>query len=219
LTAGIAWHEAEQVYDREYHGDLAGVVDAAARVLAPERPENYQTRPVLATRASTLIAYGKIDDAVADAERALAGLREAGPDAQTAAWILTVASRCLHAAGREDEADALLAEALTTTPQELNINLPLYLVELGRGNEYLEVTAEMRGHVWLKAGRAAAAEDLVGASKIYGKVGARFAEAWAGLLAAERGDTSRLDAALAYFEEQRATPYVQRCRALMQASA
>ena len=47
----------------------------------------------------------------------------------------------------------------------------------------------------------------------------RFAEAWAGLLAAERGDTSRLDAALAYFEEQRATPYVQRCRALLRASA
>jgi hypothetical protein len=44
-------------------------------------------------------------------------------------------------------------------------------------------------------------------------------EARAALIAAERGDTSRLDAALAYFEEQRATPYVQRCRALMQASA
>jgi hypothetical protein len=50
-------------------------------------------------------------------------------------------------------------------------------------------------------------------------MGARFPEAWAALLAAERGDTSRLDAALAYFEEQQATPYVQRCRALMQASA
>jgi hypothetical protein len=50
-------------------------------------------------------------------------------------------------------------------------------------------------------------------------MGARFPEAWAALLAAERGDPSRLDAALAYFEEQQATPYVQRCRALMQASA
>ena len=57
------------------------------------------------------------------------------------------------------------------------------------------------------------------ASEIYGQIGARFPEAWAALLAAERGDTSRLDAALAYFEEQRATPYVQRCRALLQASA
>ncbi len=50
-------------------------------------------------------------------------------------------------------------------------------------------------------------------------MGARFPEAGAGLLAAESGDASRLEAALAYFEEQGATPYVQRCRALMQASA
>jgi hypothetical protein len=59
----------------------------------------------------------------------------------------------------------------------------------------------------------------VRASEIYGGIRARFAEAWAALLAAERGNTSRLDTALAYFEEQQATPYVQRCRALMQASA
>jgi hypothetical protein len=73
--------------------------------------------------------------------------------------------------------------------------------------------------VWLEAARAAASGDLIGASETYGRIGARLPEAWMALLAAERGDTSRLDAALAYFEEQRATPYVQRCRALMQASA
>ena len=75
------------------------------------------------------------------------------------------------------------------------------------------------GHVWLDAGRAAAAGDLVEAAATYGRIGARLPEAWAALLAAERGDTSRLEAALAYFEEQHATPYAQRCRALMQASA
>ena len=75
------------------------------------------------------------------------------------------------------------------------------------------------GHLWLEAARAATSGDLMRAAEIYGGMGARFQEAWAALLAAERGDTSRLDSALAYFEEQRATPYVQRCRALMQASA
>jgi hypothetical protein len=73
--------------------------------------------------------------------------------------------------------------------------------------------------LWLAAGRAVASGDLIGGSEIYGRIGARFAESWARLLAAERGDTSGLDAALAYFEEQQATPYVERCRALMQASA
>jgi hypothetical protein len=71
----------------------------------------------------------------------------------------------------------------------------------------------------MEAGRAAAAGALARAAEIYGEIGASFPEAWAALVAAERGDASRLDAALAYFEEQRATPYVQRCRALMQASA
>ena len=75
------------------------------------------------------------------------------------------------------------------------------------------------GHLWHEAHRAAASGELTRASEVYGTIGARFPEAWAALLAAERGETSRLDAALAYFEEQRATPYVQRCRALMQASA
>ncbi len=98
-------------------------------------------------------------------------------------------------------------------------DLPLYLVELGRGDDYLAVTGGKPGYAWGEAGDAAAAGDLLRASEIYGLIGARFCEAWAGLLAAERGDTSRLDSALAYFEEQRATPYVQRCRALLQASA
>jgi hypothetical protein len=78
---------------------------------------------------------------------------------------------------------------------------------------------DRRGHAWLDAGRAAAAGDLVQAAEIYGRMSARYAEAWAALLAAERGDTSGLEDALAYFEEQHATPYVHRCRALMQASA
>ena len=111
-----------------------------------------------------------------------------------------------------------LAEALEER-DELVYDLPLHLAELGRGEAYLGLTEEVPGHLWQEAGRAATAGELARAAEIYGRMGARFAEAWAALLAAERGDTSRLDAALAYFEEQRATPYVQRCRALLQASA
>jgi hypothetical protein len=156
---------------------------------------------------------------MADAARALAGLREGGSDAQVTPFVLTIAALSFRAAGREHEADALLVEALAAVPDEIISDLPLHLVELDRGEEYLALTEGEPGHVWLEAGRAAASGELVCASEIYGRIGARFAEAWAGLIAAERGDTSRLDAALAYFEEQRATPYVQRCRALMQASA
>ena len=220
ITAGIAWNEGERVYERENHGDLDGVIAAAGHFLSlPYAAESYQTRPVLACRARAYLARGQLDDAVADAERAVAGLRESGSDAQTDSLMFTVASRCLRAAGRVAEADELLAGAMGAKIDEDVYDIPLELVELNRGEEYLALTDGEAGHVWLEAGRAAASGDLVGASVIYGRFGARFAEAWAALLAAERGDASRLDAALAYFEEQRATPYVQRCRALLQASA
>jgi class 3 adenylate cyclase/tetratricopeptide (TPR) repeat protein len=218
ITAGLSWLDAERVYDCDRHGDLEGAIAAAAHFLArPDAATSYQVRPLLATRARVLLERGQVDEALADAEQALAGFRESGFDAQVASEILTVASRCFRAAGRHEEADSLLAEALSVQESAI-YDLPLYLVELGRGDDYLALTGKP-GYAWEEAGDAAAAGDLVRASEIYGSIGARFVEAWAALLAAEQGDTARLDAALAYFEEQRATPYVARCRALLQASA
>jgi class 3 adenylate cyclase/tetratricopeptide (TPR) repeat protein len=219
LTAGISWLDGERVYDCDRRGDLEGAIAAAARFLArPDAATSYQTRPVLVTRARALLARGQVDEALADAERALASFRESGYDAQVASEILTATSRCFRAAGRHEEANSLLAEALAV-PYRVIYDLPLYLVELGRGGEYLALTDGRPGYSWEEAGRAAAAGELLTASEIYSRIGARFPQAWAALLAAERGDSSRLDAALAYFEEQRATPYVQRCRALLRASA
>jgi tetratricopeptide (TPR) repeat protein len=220
FASALLWNDAELAYDAYFHGDFQRVLVVADAFLAHELSElGYQLRPVLATRARVLVAVGRIDEATEDAEQALAGFRESGSDAQVAPVILTVASLTFRAAGREEEADELLAETLTLGWDQLVTDLPLHLVELGRGEEYLRLTEGESGYVWAEAGRAAAAGELLRASAIYGSIGARFPEAWAALLAAERGDTSKLDASLAYFEEQQATPYVERCRALMQASA
>ena len=220
FVSALAWNDAELVYDAFYRGDLAGVVDLAKRFF-DERAGSlgYQERGVRATRAQALLARGQLDEAVADAELALSQARGAGADAQTAAHTVGAATIALRAAGRTAEAEELLGEILTGWIGEEVANLPLHLAELGRGEEFSRALKERRGHAWLEAGRAAARGDLVHASEIYGRIGARYQEAWAALLAAERGDTSRLDEALAYFEEQGATPYVQRCRALMQSSA
>jgi class 3 adenylate cyclase len=216
--AALSWNDAELVYDAFFRGDLLEVVAGATRVLTTAADGSaYQERPILATRARALLAQGRPDEALADAEQALAGFRESGTDAQVAPYLLTGVARCVRAAGREVEADSLLAEV--GFADEDAYDLALELVELGRGDEYLARTEGRPGHAWQEAGRAAAAGDLARAAEIYGQIGARYAQAWAALLAAERGDTSRLEGALAYFEEQQATPYVQRCRALMQASA
>jgi class 3 adenylate cyclase/tetratricopeptide (TPR) repeat protein len=218
LGEALAWNDAELVYDSFFRGDLERVLSTAEQFLAGDHPTvGYQLRAVLATRARALLARGQIEGAVADAERALTQLREQGIDAQVTSYVCTGASRCYRAAGRDVEADNLLAEV--DRADERTFDLPLYLIELGRSDQYLAATDGLPGYSWQEAGRAAASGEFMRAAEIYGSIGARFPEAWAGLLAAERGNTSRLDSALAYFEEQRATPYVQRCRALMQASA
>ncbi|HJQ74983.1 MAG TPA: AAA family ATPase, partial [Gaiellaceae bacterium] len=220
FSTALVWNDAELVYDALFRGDLEEAIVGATRLIAlGSGATGYQERGMLMARARALLARGRFEEAVADAERALAALRQAGGDAQVAPSLLTAVARCRRAAGREAEADALLAEVLETPPDEAIYDLPLELVELGRGSEYVALMDGVRGHAWLEAGRAAASGDLVKAAEIYGRIGARYAEAWAGLLAAERGDTSHLESALAYFEEQQATPYVQRCRTLMQASA
>jgi tetratricopeptide (TPR) repeat protein len=222
-TAGLAWNDGEQVGIADVLGDLDRVFECAERYFShPEAEQRYQTRGVWALRARSFLARGQVEQAVADADRAVVRLRETGYDAQVTGPVLTAASRCLRAAARVEEADALLDETL---PQLEKIDapgmwdLPLLMVELDRADEYLSASEHLAGHLWLAAARASASGDLVGGAEIYGRMGARFAEAWLGLLTAERGDTSRLEGALAYFEEQRATPYVERCRALMRASA
>jgi tetratricopeptide (TPR) repeat protein len=222
-TAGLVWNDGEQVEVADLLGDLDRVLESAERYFShPEAEQLYQARGIWALRARSFLARGHVEQAVADAERALARLRETGQDAQVTGQVLSAASRCLRAATRVEEADSLLGEALSQLGKIVEHgtwDLPLHLVELDRADEYLGPSEKLAGHLWLAAGRASASGDLIGGSEIYGRIGARFPEAWAGLLAGERGDTSRLDAALAYFEEQRATSYVQRCRALLQASA
>jgi tetratricopeptide (TPR) repeat protein len=219
FTSALAWNDAELVYDADYRGDLEAVVAGATEFLARGADSvGYQDRAILTVRARALLARGQVEDALADAERALADLRT-GADAQLVPYVLSITSRCLRAAGRAAEADELLTELLAGEPIEDLYELPLGLIELGRAEGYLALTEGKSGHLWQEAGRTAAAGELARASEMYAEIGAREAEAWAALLAAERGDTSRLDSALAYFEEQRATPYASRCRALMQASA
>jgi len=220
FATALAWNDAELIYDSFFLGDLEHVISLANVFLERDaRETGYQMRPVRATRATALLAQGRLEEATDDAGQAVAGLREAGRDAQVEGVILGVAAQCARAAGRSADADELLAEVLDGHYHETMFDLPLHLVELGRGDDFLAFTEARPGHLWRDAGRAAASVELAHASEIYGRIGARYPEAWAALLAAERGDTSRLDAALAYFEEQRATPYVQRCRALLQASA
>jgi class 3 adenylate cyclase len=222
-AASLIWNDAAQIECLDARGDLDGVLEGAGSFLAkPDAEDRYTAPSILGARARALLARGETSAALADAERAVARLRARGHDAQMSGGVLAIAARCARAAGRGEEADELLAEAFEWSrlaTEDAIYDLPLHLVELGRGHEYLALTEGVPGYLWQQAGAAAVAGDFGLAAELYGRIGAAFVEAWAGLLAAERGDASRRDAAHAYFEQQRATPYVLRCRALMQASA
>jgi class 3 adenylate cyclase len=220
LGRALLWNDAELVYDASFRGDLAAVISGASAFLAAEHEAMaYQVRPLLATRARALLHCGRVEEAVRDVELALAGHEEGALDRQVLGYVLGAAAQCFRAAGRVEEADELLVSLLGAPADEEVPQLALHLLELGRGHEYLAWMAEADETPWVSAHRAAASGDLLGAADAYGRIGSRLDEAWATLLAAERGDTTRLDAALAYFEEQRATPFATRARALMAASA
>ena len=101
--------------------------------------------------------------------------------------------------------------------------LPLLLHELGRGDDFIAacdaVPMQCR---WRTAGIAAASGDLRAAADEYAAIGSRFVEAWARLLAAERGGAGadeQLARARTYFAEIGAHAMLRRCDLLLQDSA
>jgi predicted ATPase/class 3 adenylate cyclase len=223
ISTGLVWFEGEAVLDEHLRGDLVATRTDAETFLARGESTTYQQGPALGVRSRALAAQGLIDEALADAARSLELARSIGDPQQVAPSICGWAF-ALTAAGRRDEANAALDEVLAdeTALEHAHwlCDLPLLLVELGRPRDYLTLEKTPgSSSEWRVAGSAAATGDLAGAAEAYGRMGARFNEAWARLLAAERGETAHLAAAHAYFVEQQARPYVRRCEALLSASA
>jgi hypothetical protein len=124
--------------------------------------------------------------------------------------------------GRTAEANAV-ADEFVTTPAYLEPSymgeIALQLVELDREAEWIAAEPRFRRTLWAEAGTAAAQGDLVRAAALYDEIGALFSEAWARLLAAERGDLAQLEPARAFFANLGAAPFLARCDAVMAASA
>lgn len=148
-----------------------------------------------------LRARGQVSAAVADATRALEQIRGQSRDAHLNGAVRVVAARCFTAEGRDAEAEELRVEALAQQPlnEEVVYDLPLHLAELGRGDEYIEFVARRPGFRWRETGLAVASGDPVSPAAIYAQIGAPLVEAWARLLAAERGETKQLEPALICF--------------------
>jgi ATP/maltotriose-dependent transcriptional regulator MalT len=222
-TTAIVWFGGEAMLDHSLRGDLKTAFRMAEALLAEDAPATgYQISPALAVRSKVLSARGRIAEALADSERALERARAVADPQQLVPAIVTRA-QVAFAAGKRDEANALLDELFNEiglSHEEWAANLALLATELERQADYLAAAARAPKHnAWREAANAAASGDFVEAAARFGKIGARYEEAYARLLAAERGVPAELEGAYAYFAEQELDAYTRRCEALLSASA
>jgi tetratricopeptide (TPR) repeat protein len=223
IRSGVLWADAELMMDSEARGNFADALERADRVLAAADERDQVWNAARVARAKILATLGQIDEALTEAERGLVRAREVA-DPQHLAPALVGRALVLAIAGRSGEATALLDETLADQTlmrfAGANGEVPLLLAEQGRDDDYTAATAAINQHsTWAVAGTAVARGELGRAADIYAAMGARFAEALARLLAAERGDGGELERAHAYFSEVGAAPYLRRCEALLSASA
>jgi hypothetical protein len=228
-SGGLVWLDIEDMLDRELRGDWDEALTAADAFLAQMADSrHYLQGPARDVRMLVLIGRGDVETAQREAELLLAHARAV--QGEQIAPALADVARVLVAAGRRAEADTLISEVLEDHRDALGSHwlreLPLLLAELGRSDEYLAAVADLPRTLWLEAGASVARGELLEGADAYERLGARGAEAWARLLAAEalaaRGlpDEAHDEAgrALAYFRKVRAAPYVRRGEALLVAS-
>ena len=224
ITTTVAWFDGEEMLDYNLRGDFGTSEALAERFLArPDAEALYQAGPAFGVRARARAVQGRTREAVDDARRALEIARNVA-DPQQLSMGLCYLAFVLPGAGGQEEANALIDElladhALLVEDAWLS-DLPLLLVELNRGDDWLPAFGESAMSLWRVAARAAVSNELERAAHVYDGVGARFHAAWARLLAAERGaPPAELGRARDYFAEQGARGLLRRCDELLPASA
>jgi class 3 adenylate cyclase/tetratricopeptide (TPR) repeat protein len=222
-AAGAQWPEMAIVVHLLPGGDLERIV-ALADDLESRVSEGTQINNALAVaRGWVLAVRGDTDEALRVLEQAVTTARSIR-DAQAIAPALDALAFALAIAGREAEMLEVLEELLSTPryvdPANAVAVVVLLLAERGMADRWLAATDERyQGSAWITAGEAVAAGELVAAAEQYGNIGASFLEAWARLIAAERGDLSQLEPARAFFAAKGMTPFVGRSDAVLAASA
>jgi class 3 adenylate cyclase/tetratricopeptide (TPR) repeat protein len=220
IPSAEQWAEMQlfvhRTFDAGWDSLLAELDEFAQGII----PDSQMENAVAFLRGFLLGARGETAEALRLLESALAGARRSGL-AQSIAPTLSSTAMTLLAAGRSEDAAAIVDEILGTPTfaSYANYDLPLILAEWDRAAEWLEQADPPAESEWRTAVAALAAGDYAGAAGRFAAMGVPFAEAWTRLLAAERGDLSQLEPARAFFAAERAEPFLRRCDAVLAASA
>jgi class 3 adenylate cyclase len=213
------WAQMQRSIVRLYSGDWDEIL-ASVDALEPRvPPESQITNAIAFLRGFVAGVRGETERALTLLHASLAGAERAG-EAQAIAPVLAAIALTLHLAGRRDEAAGFI-ERLLDIPRYAYYaayDILLVLAELDRAEEWTFAGIPDESF-WVRAGGALIEGDYLGTAEVYATMGAHFLEAWTRLIAAERGDLSQLEPARAFFEAERATPFLRRCEAVLAASA
>jgi class 3 adenylate cyclase/tetratricopeptide (TPR) repeat protein len=230
----ITWFEAILAQQEYWLGHLDAALEHAERVIHDvQTSSHYHEGTAYGLRALIRLARDDAAGAADDADRSVA-LASAIAETQVVTMTFSEAALVLVRLGRHEEAsrltDQVIAriEALGGLGYGVVILVPLGLVmtEIGRANDFLEFTRQMRESPWLAAARAFATGDAVTSAQLLEPISAPEA-AWIRLRAAEHLQASgrraeadvQLAKALAFWRSVGGTRYVREAEALLPASA
>jgi class 3 adenylate cyclase len=211
------------------------VVERADAFLADVGGAHYQAATSYAMRGHVRVGRGDDDGARSDAERTVESARPAG-DPQVILSNVAIAAQVFLLAGDEERATRLLDELLDGYRGVRQLGFTAVWAHtvawvawsVGRGEEFLDVVRDEPGDTpWLRAARAIAADDFLGAAEIFREVKLVAFEAFHRLQAAEQfvvaGQRAEADeqlaSALAFYRSVGATRYMRQGEALLAASA
>jgi class 3 adenylate cyclase len=195
-VGGLRWLLAEEMLEHHLRGSWTEserlAVEVVAAADAGDAMLTYLGPIAEHILVTVRLARGAVGAAVADSARLLAAVRESRDDQQLGPARLSHA-QALLAAGRREEADAL-ANELMDDGDLLSVwvhQLPLLLVELDRGADYVAALAGQPETLWTEAGVAAASGRFADAVAVYERIGARAAAAKARVLGGIELDRAR----------------------------
>ena len=194
IQGAIIWNLAEVAFDYCLAGrwdESLAIHDAEIARIEAGAPHYIETQH-RHSRSRIRLGRGDLAGALEDTDRAVEAGREAG-DPQALLPCLAERARALLAAGRGEEAEAVVSEILQRNAAEPSLDWAWWILQAsivltarGRGDDLLALGGESLPSDWVRAARLWASDDFVGAADLLREMGAAPDEAYARMKDAER---------------------------------
>jgi predicted ATPase/class 3 adenylate cyclase len=235
IQGAIIWNLAEVAFDYCLAGrwdESLAIHDAEIARIEEGAPHYIETQH-RHSRSRIRLGRGDLAGSLQDADRSIEVGREAG-DPQALLPGLAARARALLAAGRGEEAEAVVSEILGLNAAEPSLDWAWWILQAsivltarGRGDDLLALGGESLPSDWVRAARLWASDDIAGAADLLGEMGAGSDEACARMWLADRliatGHRSEaqpaLSRALELFRKMGATAWISEAERLLTPSA